>query len=525
MEPVVGEVCVADEADRHIRRVGSALRASEGKPETSGTFGAFVETAMDRLRRWWMRRSLFEQFASLSSLVLSLSVAAVGGWVGNRIADGVLRGTSGAAALYMTNFVEPYVQSMDGGGTLSAEDLRGLDAVAELLKSRRHVASVKIWARDGAIVYSTQKGLIGKRFPTTDLTPSLQGEIRAGMADLEDDDSEFERSLSMPLYEMFLPLYKNETERIIAVAEIYEDARALLRDQASAIRGAWLVVGSVGLVTLLALFIVVHRGSTTIKRQKSAIKQRFREKVLLHRKNDVLKSETEDALRTAARIDDLVHTRLGAELHDGPAQLISFALLRIEGLEQELDGRTLKARALLTEFRNALQDALKELRAIAADLLLPDLGDCGDLTQMLRKIIRAHEGRAACLVDFETTGVPEKLPRDEVRCVVRVAQEALNNAFKHSGSDRQTVMVNYGAGLLRLSVRDRGCGFSGTTADSRSGLGMIGMASRVRALGGTFSVISGPGQGTEILCELPAQSSTAGTGGEYSKDSQPIKSD
>ncbi|MCK1379616.1 sensor histidine kinase, partial [Bradyrhizobium sp. 24] len=239
--------------------------------------------------------------------------------------------------------MEPYVQSMDGGGTLSAEDLRGLDAVAELLESRRHVASVKIWARDGTIAYSTQKRLIGKRFPTTDIAPSLRGEIRAGMADLADDDSEFERSLSMPLYEIFLPLYKNETEKIIAVAEIYEDAGALLRDQASAVRGAWLVVGSAGLVTLLALFIVVHRASTTIKRQRSAIKQRFREKVLLHRKNDVLKSETEDALRTAARIDDLVHTRLGAELHDGPAQLISFALLRLEALEQELDGRTSKA--------------------------------------------------------------------------------------------------------------------------------------------------------------------------------------
>lgn len=199
MEPVVEEVSVADEADGHIRRVDSALlRAGEGKPETRRALGAFIKVATDRPRRWWMRRSLFEQFALLSSLVLSLSVAAVGGWVGNRIADGVLRGTSGAAALYMTNFVEPYVQSMDGGGTLSAEDLRGLESVAELLKSRRHVASVKIWARDGTIVYSTQKGLIGKRFPTTDLTPSLQGKIRAGMADLEDDDSEFERSLSMP---------------------------------------------------------------------------------------------------------------------------------------------------------------------------------------------------------------------------------------------------------------------------------------------------------------------------------------
>ncbi|MDH2348626.1 sensor histidine kinase [Bradyrhizobium sp. SSUT77] len=439
----------------------------------------------------------------LSSLVLCLSVVAVGGWVGTRIADGVLRGTSGAAALYMTNFVEPYVQSMDEGGWPSEEDARRLDAVSELLKSRRHVASVKIWGPDGTIVYSTQKGLIGKRFPTTDIAPSLQGEIRAGMANLNDDDSEFERSLSMPLYEIFLPLYKNETEKIIAVAEVYEDASALLRNQASAARGAWLVVGSVGLGTLLALFVVVYRGSATIKRQRSTIKQRFREKMLLHRKNNILKSETEEALRTAARVDDLVHTRLGAELHDGPAQLLSFVLLRLEDVEQQLIDCPPSARKLLKELRSALEDALRELRAIAADLLLPEVGDDGNLPEVLRNIIRTYEGRTACIVDFEVADVPEKLPREVIRCAVRVTQEALNNASKHSGSTRQTVMLQWDDGMLRISVRDDGCGLSNATpAGPHSGLGMLGMASRVRALGGTFLVLSSPQQGTEILCEL-----------------------
>lgn len=499
MESLLGKASGADEDDGHLRR-GVGLPLGDARRMAART----VTTLGRRLRDWWIRRSLFQQFAMLSSLVLSMSVAAVGGWVGNRIAEGVLHGTSGAAALYMTNFVEPYVQAMDGGGALGLDDVRGLDGVSELLKSRRHVASVKIWRPDGTIVYSTQKTLVGKHFPTTDIAPSLRGEIRAGMADLNDDDSDFERSLSIPLYEIFLPLYKNETENIIAVAEIYEDARALLRDQASAVRGAWLVVASVGLLTLLVLFMVVHHGSVTIEKQRTAIKHRFREAILLHRKNDILKSETEDALRTAARIDDLVHTRLGAELHDGPAQLVSFALLRLDDLEQELDCRGSTARTLLSEFRSALQDALKELRAVAADLLLPDLSDTGNLPEMLRKVVRAHECRTACVVDLEVAAVPEKMPRDVVRCVLRVAQEALNNAYKHSGTDRQTVTLRYGAGTLQLSVRDDGSGLSkADPSEGHAGLGMLGMLSRARALGGTFSVISAPQQGTEILCELP----------------------
>jgi hypothetical protein len=138
--------------------------------------------------------------------MLTLSVIAVGGWVGVRIADGVLRATSGAAALYMPHFVEPHIRSMDGGGSLSREDLRNLDAVSKLLRTERHVVSIKIWRPDGKIAFSTKKDLVGKQFPTTAILPSLRGEIRAEMASLDDDDSAFERSLAIPLYEIFLPL-------------------------------------------------------------------------------------------------------------------------------------------------------------------------------------------------------------------------------------------------------------------------------------------------------------------------------
>ena len=394
MEPLVGRVPTAGVTDRPIY------------PPDQAAFRAAVPAATEvflsrearetirifrphRIRNWWVRRSLFEQFAIASSVVLTLSVVAVGGWVGARISDGVLRGTSGAAALYMTNFVEPHVQSMDGAGSPTPEDARRLDAVSELLKSRRHVASIKIWRPDGTIVYSTQRNLIGKQFPTTDILPSLQGKIRAGMADLDDDDSEFERSLSMPLYEIFLPLYKNETEKIIAVAEIYEDARALLKDQAYAVGGAWLVVGSAGLCTLLVLFAIVYRGSLTIGRHRATIKKKYREKLHLHRSNDLLKSEVERALRTSVQIEDLIHTRVGIELHDGPAQLMSFVLLRLDEVEEELRDRPTRTQALVRELRGAVGDALKELRAISAGLFLPDAGDAGNAVSVV-KVDHSH---------------------------------------------------------------------------------------------------------------------------------------
>ena len=461
-----------------------------------------------RIRNWWIRRSLFEQFAIAASVVLMLSVVAVGGWVGARIADGVLRGTSGAAALYVANFIEPHVQSMGEGGSPTPEDVRRLNAASELLKSRQHVVSIKIWRPDGTIVYSTEKRLVGKKFPTTDILPSLHGKIRAEMADLDDIDDEFERSLSVPLYEIFLPLYRSETEEIIAVAEIYEDARAILHDQTYAAGGAWLVVGTAGLCTLLVLFAIVHRGSLTIRRQQAAIKRRFRDQLSLHRKNNELQSRVREALRKSVKVDDLLQTRIGADLHDGPAQLISHVLLRLDEVEGHLRENPSPARALVQELRGDAKEALMELRAISAGLFLPDIGDTGDVEQVVQSIVYAHEGRTNCNVVYRAENIPKRLSRDIVRCVARVVQEALNNSYRHSSAMEQSVCLSGDDSVLHLSIADTGRGIPAEKPANRgnvAGLGIPGMASRVEALCGTFAVRSVPGSGTEVMCNIPLQ--------------------
>jgi len=64
------------------------------------------------------------------------------------------------------------------------------------------------------------------------------------MADFDDEDCEFERTLGVPLYEIFAPLYKNETGKVIAVAEFYENANDWV-DEAATVRNSWLIVGGI----------------------------------------------------------------------------------------------------------------------------------------------------------------------------------------------------------------------------------------------------------------------------------------
>ncbi|WP_445942387.1 ATP-binding protein [Pseudonocardia sp. T1-2H] len=79
--------------------------------------------------------------------------------------------------------------------------------------------------------------------------------------------------------------------------------------------------------------------------------------------------------------------------------------------------------------------------------------------------------------------------------------ETLTNTTKHARASHSRVTIEQRDTHLHLSIRDDGAG----GADPAAGSGLIGLRDRVQALGGTFEVISRPGDGTAILVELPLQ--------------------
>jgi two-component system, NarL family, sensor histidine kinase UhpB len=91
----------------------------------------------------------------------------------------------------------------------------------------------------------------------------------------------------------------------------------------------------------------------------------------------------------------------------------------------------------------------------------------------------------------------------------RVAQEALNNVFKHAHATRVDVLVEARDGAVRMVIEDDGIGFD--TADREDardrGIGIIGMRERAALIGGSLQIESQPGQGTSVFLEAPAASS------------------
>jgi two-component system, NarL family, sensor kinase len=86
-------------------------------------------------------------------------------------------------------------------------------------------------------------------------------------------------------------------------------------------------------------------------------------------------------------------------------------------------------------------------------------------------------------------------------CFYRVAQESLNNIMKHSKAEHVSVTLHTTGGLARLEIKDTGVGFD--SSGGAQGIGLASMAERLRMAGGTLSVISAPGKGTEIRANVP----------------------
>jgi signal transduction histidine kinase len=112
-------------------------------------------------------------------------------------------------------------------------------------------------------------------------------------------------------------------------------------------------------------------------------------------------------------------------------------------------------------------------------------------------------------ITFRDRGVPAALPMDVALCVFRIAQEALRNVVRHSGSPEARVVLSMAGRAVRLCVSDSGAGFDIEAAARKKGLGLVSMTERLRLVGGELAIRSGPTRGTEIDARVPLAEAVA----------------
>jgi signal transduction histidine kinase len=200
--------------------------------------------------------------------------------------------------------------------------------------------------------------------------------------------------------------------------------------------------------------------------------------------------------------------RLARELHDAVAQKLFALRLTARAADSLVESDPERARAQLAQVGTLATEAAAELSTAVGELRTPDLAGDG-LAEALRKqvavIDRARSAHGGPRVTFQRCAGPA-LPPTHDQVVLRVAQEALHNALRHSDAGNIAVElcgVPQGAfaGGARLRVRDDGKGFDPEAAGR--GLGLVSMRERADSVGGRLTVHTEPGVGTVIELEVP----------------------
>lgn len=452
--------------------------------------------------------SLARRFAIAGSVVLIFGGVAIGAWVADEVETSVTRNTAAATALFMESVIAPLSQELVESDRLSIGASRALEEIFVNTPIGERVISYKIWKPDGLIVHASDADRIGRRFETSDgFAIALQGNVVAKFDELKGEEAAIERASGLPLLEIYSPIRKAWSSEIIAVAEFYEVASDLKRDIAAARRKSWFVVAGVTLVMAAALFGIVLKGSRMIDAQQAALKTRVEELARLASQNELLRKRVERASSRSAEMAERSLRRLSAELHDGPAQLMSLAALRLEHIQ---DAPSEDARSQEIEVvRSAVSDAMEEVRAMCRGLALPDIQTL-DLRKLIDRAINEHRRRTNTdvAVRFASDFSYGDMPHPIKICIYRFLQEALWNSWRHAHGVGQAVMVEAKRAQLQVSVSDQGPGFAMApdrqTEDdsSTSGMGLAGLRGRIESLGGELDIRSASDAGTTLLMRL-----------------------
>jgi len=214
----------------------------------------------------------------------------------------------------------------------------------------------------------------------------------------------------------------------------------------------------------------------------------------------------QDLIRKLITAQEEERRKVSYEVHDGLAQTAAGAHQLLQAFARPHTPTSEEGRKDLARVLQLVQQTVGEARYVIADLrptALDDLGLGAAVRLQVEKI--SDEG---CQIDYKETLGDGRLPSEVETAMFRVTQEALTNIRKHAPSARVKITLEYLDSSVHLNVRDWGPGFDLEKATDGGGpgerLGLSSMRERVALLGGRLEIHSRPGEGTEVVAEIPS---------------------
>ena len=355
------------------------------------------------------------------------------------------------------------------------------------------VVRVKLWGKDGSILYSDQPELIGDKFPLGAEEREVLKKPRtvAEISDLNRPENGLDRKIGNKLVEVYRPVWTPSGKQ--ALFEIYTPYNQVSQRTGQLWRGfAGVTLSSLLLFMVLLAPLVWH----LLRRVRRAQRQR-----------ELLLERAVDASATERR-------RIAATLHDGPVQDLAATSFVIAGAAAQ--ARATGQTAVVDELGSvsaSVRTSIRALRSLLVDIYPASLAQAG-LGAALADL--AQSVRAQGLEVHVDTDDDLGLEPDQERLVYRVAQETLRNAAKHAAPCTVTITLYRmpeADNAVVLDVVDDGNGFDVMERVAHPAPGHFGLQllADVATTGGALiQVASAPGRGTHWRLQVP-------TGGEEAR--------
>jgi two-component system, NarL family, sensor histidine kinase UhpB len=208
-----------------------------------------------------------------------------------------------------------------------------------------------------------------------------------------------------------------------------------------------------------------------------------------------LQAERKEATGRVLAGQEAERLRIAQELHDQVGQELTAALLLLSRVESRAPE---DLRAAVSEAQDSVRTSLEDVRRIGIELRPEALDDLG-LESALAVLCDRFAQRSGLEVSYQVAEALPELSSDAELVIYRVAQEALTNVARHSGSDRAELSLEPGDGRLVLTVRDEGQGIGDGETD---GSGIRGMRERAGLIGAAVEVRDAQ-PGTEVRLQVP----------------------
>lgn len=457
--------------------------------------------AKDLILRW-NALPLARQFLLAGGIVATSAMLVVGAFVTSLIEEAVTRNSAATTALYVDSVIAPLLPDMQTTEVLDDTVARALDETLGQGALGTRLLAFRLWRADGTVLYSNERNMAGRKFELSrELRMAFDGKMVAQLTPHDDLQDETGRSASkQPLLKIYNPVLQPWSGQVVAVSEFHEIGHDFQLSLRRAGILTWLAVATFTFAFFVVLSAIVMRGSRTIEKQRLALEQRVEELSSLLSQNETLRTRLQQASERATTLNEKMLRRIGADLHDGPAQLLAFASLRLDSdALWNASSSTEKRKREITAIRASLDEAMHEIRTICSGLVLPQI-ETASLSEILERCVQAHKQRTRSAVDLSLSHPPDHLSSSAKICIYRFVQEALNNAYRHGGGVGQRVVQSIDGDRVRIEVADGGPGFNPNQVSPTS-LGLAGLRERIESLAGTFE-LNAAAPGTVVRISL-----------------------